>query len=106
MTLKDISYWGLVKISLFISFSILIIPLPVLILIAHAFGKPIKWSFEADEVQILGTFSLKIDGPETISIPVAIIICVINYLVIIKVLHWIAQKTPLGRINIGNQIAK
>ena len=100
MTIRDINFWGFVKIMLFINIVfplLLLIPIGVLDLL-NVPGFNLSFYGDTD-VKLFGMVKLEIAGPPLwITI---LIIGTLNLLLFSKVLQLLAKYTPLGRVKIG-----
>ena len=103
MIFKELSYWGIFKFSLILDFVIPILLAPFLL-----FGlivAPDKFSFKVDrELEFFGSSIDFGSGDITITanIFIAFILFLIGLLIQCAILYFLAQKTRLGRVKIGD----
>lgn len=104
MNLRDLSYWSLVKLTLFLT---LVLPLiGVLIIIPMALLDVLNVTLSLNSEGTPKIFDMI--GLEVLGIPkwiTALLVYILNLLVGCKVLQLIARYTPLGRIGIGSTSA-
>lgn len=102
MTLRDISYWGLFKLSLVLDFLILILLSP-LIGLTYLIA-PDRVQFDvAEGIRIYGVIVKTGDGnTDLIGLLISIILIgFIGLMIKCAVLTFIFRKTPIGKIVIG-----
>jgi len=100
MTLRDLSFWTLVKLSLFLTMLIPLIAVLFLIplVLMNVDGVTLRATGE-HLPKIFGILGFEIGGlPSWVT---ALLISIINLLATCKVLQLIARFTPIGNLKIG-----
>ncbi|WP_418152101.1 hypothetical protein AB8615_07875 [Litorimonas sp. RW-G-Af-16] len=105
MQFKDLSFWGIFKISLIVEHLITVLLMP-LMLIGH-FVMPEKINFDITSKWKIGFLTADTDGliGALVIIPLLFFTICIGAIVKAAVLHFIAQKTRLGRIKISKDVS-
>jgi hypothetical protein len=101
MTVKNLSFWGWVKLTLILDYLILILMIPI-VLIVDVFA-PDKLTFNMPDKLTVYGWTLAPSGDMMVSsiLFTGFIMAIIGLMIKSGVLYLLAQKTPLGRINIG-----
>lgn len=98
MTFRDISFWGLFKISLVIDFLIPILLAPLILLVYLT--APEKFNLSLDHVINIYGFKLQANGEMSLVIG-TLIACIIGLWFQTVFLNWLGKYTRLGRVKIG-----
>ena len=100
MILRDLSYWSLVKLTLFLTLLIPLIGVLIVIPMALLDVPNVTLSLTSEGTpKMFNMIGLKMPGiPKWITV---LLVYILNLLVGCKVLQLIARYTPLGRIRIG-----
>ena len=101
MTFRDLSYWGIFKLTLIFEFLVSILITPFMFLLYAV--KPDAFTFNIDNpIKVAGISAHYSDAAGmTFAFVMGFMISLIGLMVKCAVLYLLAQKTPLGRIKIG-----
>ena len=100
MILRDLSFWTLVKLSLFLTMLIPLVFILILIPLVLLDVPNVTLSATGEELpKLFGIMGFSIGGPPLwVS---ALLVGIINLLATCKALQLIARYTPIGKIRIG-----
>jgi hypothetical protein len=101
MTVKNLSFWGWVKLTLILDYLILILMIPIVVIVGVV--APDKLTFNMPDKLTVYGWTLTPSGDMMVSsiLFTGLIMAIIGLMIKSGVLYLLAQKTPLGRINIG-----
>ena len=105
MTFRDLSYWAIVKLILFITMAIPVIAIILLLPFVLFDVFPVTYNLVSENPpQLFGIISFEMTGaPRWVA---ALIVITINIFATSKVLQLLAKYTPLGRIKIETTTQK
>lgn len=100
MTFRDLTFWGLFKISLILEVVPALCLAPLILLIFLISPESIEYDTKVEVSGMTLNF-----GPEASALPLGIlmglILWVIGTLILTAILYFLGQKTPLGKVRIG-----
>jgi hypothetical protein len=102
MTVKDLSFWGLFKLSVMLDFLIPIFLIPIFLIVALFAPEKIIMNWP----QKFDVFGVTLDATSgdinvSFTLITGLVIGFVGLIIQCAILYFLAQKTPLGRIRIG-----
>lgn len=107
MVLRDLSYWGIFKLTLIVEMLVPLIMTPIILLFLLMFGSDFEWGTGEMTFSGFDIYGLKLEAsPDfVLTLPASIFgIALVLILILLQcgVLHLIFQKTRFGNVKIGS----